>query len=130
MRTLNKIWWGIPLLLIILGVASCALPNDIPEPNPEQIWHIASKLEEVKVEGEEGKTVMAMKVLNYPYKQFYLLPDQIEGFTYEEGYEYKIKVWVMYEINKETGKEERKIKLIEILMRIKVEDEEKPANPA
>ena len=81
----KSIRYILPVILLIIIIAGCSIPILSPA---EKTFYLAPYMMECEGEGPQ----MCMLVKENPDEEHTYFYDRIEGFDYEEGYEYIIKV--------------------------------------
>lgn len=113
------------MLIAVLAFASCN-SDDKKESRPITVT-VGSKL--IKVgQGSNAKTCMDITV-DETGQKLYLQQGEILGFTYKEGYEYKLRIKEIHVLDKDDNETSVYYQLDVILSEKKVEEQE-PIGPS
>ena len=113
------------MLIAVLAFASCN-SDDKKESRPITVT-VGSKL--IKVgQGSNAKTCMDITVVETGQK-LYLQQGEILGFTYKEGYEYKLRIKEIHVLDKDGNETSVYYQLDVILSEKKIEEQE-PIGPS
>ncbi len=106
------------MLIAVLALTSCN-SDDKKEATPITVT-VGSKLITVGT-GSSSKLCMDVTV-EETGKKLNLLPGEILGFTYEEGYKYRLKIKEIHVLDKDGNETDVYYQLDTILSKVKVDD--------